>query len=304
MAGLFNRRLERVVNSLRRIPDLSAGCIRILLRLRNPWRFLRCYILRKPLPSGVVVFRDGTTIYVEHPDDLATITLIFFRAGYAGLARNDVVLDIGANIGVFGLYAALHAGAKKIYAFEPCQGSFQLLLRNIEANGLAGVIVPFQNAVCHSKRGQFLDFPVSSSPSNSFHNDDGDTTGSVATTTLNEIMDKNGLDRVNYLKVDCEGAEYEILEEMTHAGYDRIDNLTVEYHAGRQTELIHLIEAQGLRVWPAPAGRPCMWASSPSASPNPCSTGTQLQAAIQIVATKAASQPCDRGTEVKPPLPA
>jgi FkbM family methyltransferase len=248
MAGLFNRSLGRVVNSLRRIPDLSVSCIRVLLRVRDPLQFLRCYIVRKPLPSGIVVFRDGTTIYVGHPDDLATINLIFFRAVYTGLARNDVVVDIGANIGIFSLYAALRTGAKKIYAFEPCRESFQLLQRNIDATGLTEVIVPFQIAVCHSRRGQYVDFPVSTSPSNSFHNYDGDKTVTVATTTLNETFDKNGLDRVNYLKVDCEGVEYEILEEMTSEGYGRIDNLTVEYHHGKEDELIRSIEAQGLRL--------------------------------------------------------
>jgi FkbM family methyltransferase len=248
MAELFNRGWGRVAYALRNIPDLLASCVKILFRVRSPLAFLWCYIVRKPLPSGVVVFRDGTTIYVEHPDDLATINLIFFRSAYTGFAPNDVIVDIGANIGSFSLFAALRTGAKKVYAFEPCHGSFQLLLRNITANGLSGVIVPFQNAACHSKRGPYVDFPVSSSPSNSFQNCDKDKTARVSTTTLNEALDKNGLDRVNYLKVDCEGAEYEILEEMTRADYDRIDTLTVEYHYGRENELIRLVETHGLRL--------------------------------------------------------
>ena len=208
-----------------------------------------CYLLRKPLPSGVVEFKNGLKIHLSrHPDDLATIFLIFFRSTYSGLESDSVVLDIGANIGAFSLYAAKIARVQKVYAIEPCRESIDVLQRNIIANNLQDVIVPFRAVVCGSKPGQFVQFPVVSDPSNNSLNPDGIPTEAVISTTIGEVIERESLRSVDYVKIDCEGAEYEIIQEMPPTLFEQIGKIVVEYHAGRQTELIERMRSQNFAV--------------------------------------------------------
>ena len=61
------------------------------------------------------------------------------------LQPGDVVVDLGANQGVFSLFAA-QKGAR-VFAIEPDARNFEVLLRNIERNGLEERIVPFNFAI-------------------------------------------------------------------------------------------------------------------------------------------------------------
>ncbi|MBI3049022.1 MAG: FkbM family methyltransferase [Acidobacteria bacterium] len=66
----------------------------------------------------------------------------------ASFGAGDVFFDIGANIGGLSLIAArLHGGRTPVIAFEPAFDSFAALVRNILANGLAGVVTPLQVAL-------------------------------------------------------------------------------------------------------------------------------------------------------------
>jgi FkbM family methyltransferase len=246
---IFGRNWERIRSSIPRIPGLFACCVRVLFQIRNPGRVLICYLRRKPLPSGIVEFRNGLKIHVSrHPDDLATIFLIFLRSTYSGLESDTVVLDIGANIGAFSLYAAKSAKVQKVYAIEPCRESMEILQRNIVANQLQDIIVPLRAVVCGSKPGELVQFPVVSDPSNNSLNADGFPTEPVITTTIGEVVERKSLGRVDYVKIDCEGAEYEIIREMPPALFEQFGKVVVEYHAGRQSELIERMRSQNFAV--------------------------------------------------------
>ncbi|MBZ5619640.1 MAG: FkbM family methyltransferase [Acidobacteriia bacterium] len=229
-----------------KIPELLVCCARILLEIRQPLPFLFSYILRKPLTAGLVEFRNGVKVYLSQDrDDLATVCAVFFRSTYTGLASRDVVIDVGANIGLFSIYAVKIAGAKKVYAFEPCQESLEFLRRNIDVNGLSGAVIPFRAAVRGSAPGEYVQFPVTSSPCNSLSDDGVLACEPVITTTLDQIVKDNGLQWVDYLKIDCEGTEYEIILEMAEPVSDCIAQIAVEYHAGRQYELIDFLQSRG-----------------------------------------------------------
>jgi hypothetical protein len=52
----------------------------------------------------------------------------------------------------------------------------------------------------------------------------------VTSITLKDLFDKQGIERCNLLKLDCEGSEYEILYTLPSAYYSRIDTIVMEYH--------------------------------------------------------------------------
>ena len=70
--------------------------------------------------------------------------------------------------------------------------------------------------------------------------------------SLRRMLDENGVDRVNYLKCDCEGGEYEILRSLDDETWARIDKIALEFHeyapGQHRGELIELLERHGFQV--------------------------------------------------------
>lgn len=62
--------------------------------------------------------------------------------------RGDVIFDVGANVGLYSLYAARHLyGECRIYAFEPEAMNFAKLNENVFLNGLSNVVIPVCAAI-------------------------------------------------------------------------------------------------------------------------------------------------------------
>jgi len=92
-----------------------------------------CTILLK-IESEIEQFR-AATYATKEPETLEWIER-YFRPG-------DVIYDIGANIGLYSLFAAKHLGGHcKVYAFEPEALNHAQLSKNICLNGLSGVVLP------------------------------------------------------------------------------------------------------------------------------------------------------------------
>jgi FkbM family methyltransferase len=168
----------------------------------------------------------------------------------------DVVVDIGANIGSFAVYAAAARRAGRVIAFEPHPGNFSLLSRNVEENGLGQVVTCVNEAVSGSP-GQVLlledagNFGGHSLAATGLASAETATAFKVRCGTLEETFERFGLTRIDYLKIDCEGAEYEILEATPESIFRRIGRVSMEYHRrpGRRVEeLGEILERYGFRV--------------------------------------------------------
>lgn len=149
----------------------------------------------------------------HRPDYMAGALLILreFVAGPDFFTREvdvkpgDVVLDLGANIGTSALILSPRAGAQgRVYSFEPI--FHELLRRNVEENGLHNVRV-VEKAV--GDRPGSATFSVTEKGIDSRMAGEGATgsTRSVEVTTIDAFVEENGLDRVDFIKADIEGAE-------------------------------------------------------------------------------------------------
>jgi FkbM family methyltransferase len=180
-----------------------------------------------------------------------------FHAVYAGrmyaprgfeITPNAVVLDIGANIGAFSLFAAriIRSGAGRVFAFEPVPANFQLLARNIELNGLQDTVIPSACAVWSTTGTVDLyvsddeDFDglqlVTNTGKATGHNDlaaAGAERLNVPAVSLEDIVARHNIEAIDLLKLDCEGAEYEILFSASQATVERIRRVVMEVHATR-----------------------------------------------------------------------
>ena len=114
---------------------------------------------------------------------------------YVSVNKGDVVVDIGASIGPF-LYTIKDKNLSKVIAVEPMPSYHKLLLKNA---GLPDLIL-YKNAI-GSKDGDILDLEWSSEKEQ------------VKTISFQSIVNDNDLSYIDFLKLDCEGGEYDIFTE-------------------------------------------------------------------------------------------
>jgi FkbM family methyltransferase len=125
------------------------------------------------------------------------------------LHPGDVVIDIGAHVGIISIYLAKRFPGVTVYAFEPMGANYQRLLRNIERNGVAGRVHAYRAAVTGD--GRTVQMPASSNGNSGGLTVYAGGEDTVLSTTLGRIMANCAPHGCGLLKIDCEGAEYEIL---------------------------------------------------------------------------------------------
>ena len=125
--------------------------------------------------------------------------------------KDDVIIDVGAHIGTYTIPLALQTGDNgKVIALEPNDKNADILEKNISINKLSNVILVRKAA---AKQVGMLNLRLTSDPMLSMINSgtDIDTT-SVKTTDLDSLIDNLSIVKVNWLKIDAEGFELEVLE--------------------------------------------------------------------------------------------
>jgi len=144
--------------------------------------------------------------------------------------KNDVCVDIGGNVGAFSM---VHSkDFKRIIAFEPATYSFGEYQDNINKNGLNNVEViqlavsDVSNKTLHLKPWLFGNESGNASTIDSEQWDDT-VYEEVQSISLEDIFEKYDVSRINYLKVDCEGSEYDFL---MNKDLSKIDYISIEIH--------------------------------------------------------------------------
>ena len=147
-------------------------------------------------------------------------------------APGDVVIDVGAHVGLFAIYLAKRHPEISVLAFEPEPVNFHNMLANIAANRVVNV-VPHHLAVTRDARPFTLERPPGNSAAASGYCGprEGLARATTASITLDGIFERFGIVRCKLLKVDCEGAEYEIITSTSVL--DRVDWLSGEFHVSR-----------------------------------------------------------------------
>lgn len=246
--GEFVRVSRRILAAARLAPRYARDGVKAMRVFAEPGRFLSAYIVGRPINGLVVPLRAGFEIETStSASDFATLMVVFVRQDYGPIPRGGVVVDVGANIGAFMLYAIM-GGASRVIAFEPSSESFSVLGRNVERNRLADRVTIRQLAVS-GVGGNTVWFPTTSNPSNRIVDDvkadpaARDGYAQVVTTSVAEIVDTHG--DVDLLKLDCEGAEYDIVAATKPGDWSRIKAVRIEYHKGRTDSLIAPLLSSG-----------------------------------------------------------
>lgn len=132
--------------------------------------------------------------------------------GSAAVQPGDIVLDCGANIGVYTRHA-LDRGAKLVVAIEPAPESLACLRRNVEKEIASGRVVVYPKGVWNQDAE--LQISISgdwASTAASVVLDRGPKGVMVPLTTIDKLVAELQLPRVDFIKMDIEGAESQALE--------------------------------------------------------------------------------------------
>jgi FkbM family methyltransferase len=162
---------------------------------------------------------------------------LFFRLA----SQSQVTIDVGAHVGFFALLAAHANPAARVFAFEPMPVIQARLTRNVRINGLTNVTC-IQSAVSAAEgTAEFYhvdaEIPCSSSLSYEFMAPAGEVKRtSVTVVALDRFCEREGLVRVDLMKIDTESTEPQVLQGMAHVlGRDR-PTLVCEVLQGRGSE--------------------------------------------------------------------
>lgn len=151
------------------------------------------------------------------------------------IASGDVVVDVGAQIGCFAIWAA-HQGAH-VFAFEPFPENFKVLKANVAMNGLKNVeALPYAVAATSGTRRMLLPTDPSHSGRYSLYRGTADQAVDVASISLDDFLREHELDHVDLVKLDCQGSEYEIVYGLRADTLAKIRCLVVECERFDQPE--------------------------------------------------------------------
>ena len=203
--------------------------------------------------------RDGLSFTVRiDKGDLGPIGEVFHLRHYdppqGEIRSGDIVIDIGAHMGYFSLYAA-NKGAE-VFAFE----AFPEHCRHIKDHALQnGRVVRVFNEAISDMMGDMNFYIAKNNGCNSLYRKT-DEKITVRGVTLKHIFEREQLDHCDYLKVDCEGAEYGILMTLPDEVLSKIRRIVLEYHFGpefgqpkeKPKQLKSFLEQKGYRVEDVP----------------------------------------------------
>lgn len=182
--------------------------------------------------AGTLRLRHGLRLTVDGKNSLSFVRQIFHRKIYGQLSGQErTILDIGSNMGTYAIYAAQNSHPDcQIYAFEPHPNSFNLVKKNIADNGFEQKINAINAAVVGDDKGRQLYKLADSLCSNLFDFGSESNGTRIETTSLPTIMAHYNLPQIDLLKMNCEGAEYEILMSLSPDLLRKIKEIRMEYH--------------------------------------------------------------------------
>lgn len=234
---------------------LSSG-LKLLTSFRERTTILGIF-LHLPLSGKKIISlqKTGLQFQVRGAMDIWSIKETFLDRFYekhgVPIQRNWSIIDIGAGIGEYTLFAAAGHAGNKVHAYEPFPASFSLLKVNLELNHIKGVQI-FAEAVGGQPGSAILDL-TSGEPlqySTELQTVSPDAIH-VPTITLEQALARLGT-RCEALKLDCEGAEYAILFNAPDGVLDSIDHIVLEYHDGvtafSHRDLVKFMQGKGFQV--------------------------------------------------------
>lgn len=221
----------------------------VLIKIKNWQTYIKDYTGLVKNKKITYKLRNGIKYNVRAGTcDRGIINEIWIEKHYVPkgfeIKEKDTILDVGAQIGVFSVYAAHHAKKGKIYAFEPMSENFKMLKENTNLNKLKNIT----NINCalsdkNGKESLFID--DLNTGGHSFFNDKKSWSKNkiiVKSMNLDSFFNKYKIKKIDFLKMDCEGAEYKIFFGASKKTLEKIKKISMEYHNLDEKKNVHKLK--------------------------------------------------------------
>jgi FkbM family methyltransferase len=228
-------RFLKIFKSLSRIPEI------LRCRATTPeWAKLTASYIGLPVALPLDVPLRTGTFRLTTVADVRTFWLVFFAGTYDVRPSDRFIVDAGANIGTFTLYALLHAPDARVVAIEPAPDTCARLRKLIEDHGLTSRCTIHQAALGVVEGATTMDL----APESQFRSTGVGTT-EVKVITLDSVIQGSETD---LLKMDIEGAEYALLTPEPPECMKHVSRIDMEYHPnGKPDQLTAALQRAGLK---------------------------------------------------------
>ncbi|MCK5104321.1 MAG: FkbM family methyltransferase [Cyclobacteriaceae bacterium] len=205
-----------IINKLP-ITRLKLSIARILFHLVKPFYGTQKRIIK----------RNGINFEVDITEGLDLSLFLFgnfqkhvTENEYLDLPEDAVIFDVGANVGIMSLHFAKKAPKGKVYAFEPTHFAWQKLKRNLELNqDIAQNIQTVQTFVSSEEKKQgeiraYSSWKINKEIGSDQHPVHGGkvmSTEGVPSTTLDNFVKEQNIARLDFIKIDTDGHEFDVL---------------------------------------------------------------------------------------------
>jgi len=215
---------------------------------------------------GVLILQLGKIkAEITTLEELYILNEIFIDGCYNFLTPDagTVVVDIGLNVGMASLFFAQSEAISRVYSFEPFEPTFKQALKNISLNdeSIKNKIIPSNYGIAGVTREEEWDYVYSGKGNmglrNSFEESQptsAETKNKIRVTlkgiaeVLPDIISRHPSQKI-VLKIDCEGAEYEILEKLAASNLlKQVHSLLIEWHVKGPGPLTSLLQKNGFSM--------------------------------------------------------
>ncbi|MGC9397156.1 MAG: FkbM family methyltransferase [Anaerolineae bacterium] len=228
----------------------------ILRQIRNWYVCFGLLFNKKPV---IIRLRNGCQFKVRSLMDVWVVKETCLDRDYEshGTAIQDgwTIIDIGAGLGDFAVSVAYEHPTCEVYAYEPFPESYRLLEENVALNA-AGNVIAAPIAI-GAQSGQMTLFATGAAVQHTTTEASGlAETISVQGLSLDDVFEENALVTCDFLKMDCEGGEFDILFNASETTLGKIRNICLEYHDGvtafSHQDLVDYLQQKGFQVETAP----------------------------------------------------
>jgi FkbM family methyltransferase len=260
------QKILRALPNLSRLPEIVA-----CYRETRQWRAVTsAYLGLRSLDYPYKLhLRTGEVLTFEERNDVVIFWLVFVRQHYPVRPSDRLIVDVGANIGLFTIYAQRHAARSRVIAIEPFPDTCERLRKHVAENRISDRVTVLNCALMRESGHGKMD-SVGSIPSQYRRIDAAETralnlehrgTGAledapgidVEQRTLADVLtlvDSN----VDLLKMNIHGSEYAVLMSTPGQVLKRLRRIAVQYHELPASEnmgkpqLFSYLKQNGFRV--------------------------------------------------------
>lgn len=193
--------------------------------------------------NGILACFNDLRLYIETTEEFFILKEVFVEKDYNLLSNESyVVFDIGMNIGISSLFFGLQKNVEKIYSFEPVVNTYEQAVYNVSLNEkLSPKIEAFNIGLGATTRVEKVLYNPQAKGNcgirleSSLVIDKNNATEIEINiqdicAILPDLFGKQARQK-KVLKIDCEGAEYEIVQKLNESGlFSEIDVLLIEWH--------------------------------------------------------------------------